>query len=205
MNFVAQCRRLGLVRLSAFRRGEPAAGGLNLLGTLYFRAVEEKELSIAEHFERISAKIPWYRKQFIAARLFILLAVITAIGAYVLVKVNRYTEHQLLTETVWCADTIMVNGVTRLQPNSLGIRNDFSRGRQETFQLQPDGKAILPGFNSEPVHAKWRTEQIYIEIYDADTFGHIYNNVYEYYLTPEFLKLVGADIVISGSRNGAYQ
>lgn len=167
--------------------------------------MEEKELTIREHFERISSKIPWYRKQFIATRLFILLAVVTAVISYVVVKMYRQTEHQILTETVWCADTIMVNGVTRLQPNSLGIRTDFSRGRQETFQLMPNGKAVLPGFNTEPVHAKWRTEQIYIEIYDADTFGNIYNNVYEYYITPEFLKLVAVDVTISGSRNGAYQ
>lgn len=167
--------------------------------------MEEKEPSIAEHFESISGKIPWFRKQFIAARLFILLAIAAAIVSYVLVQINRQSEHQILTETVWCADTILVNGVTRLQPNSLGIRTDFSRGRQETFQLMANGKAILPGFNTEPVHAKWRTEQIYIEIYDADTFGNIYNNVYEYYLTPEFLKLVAVDVTISGSRNGAYQ
>ncbi len=67
-----------------------------------------------------------------------------------------------------------------------------------------NGKAILPGFNTEPVHAKWRTEDIYIEIYDADTFGNLYNDVYEFYITPEFLKLVSVDVTISGSRNGAY-
>lgn len=91
-----------------------------------------------------------------------------------------------------------------MQPNSLGIREDFNRGRVESFQLFKDGKAVLPGFNTEPVHAKWRAEDIYIEIYDADTFGNIYNNVYEYYLTPEFLKLVSPKVVIRGSRNGAY-
>lgn len=138
------------------------------------------------------------------AKLFILFAIVVAGISYALVKINRATEHQILTETVWCADTIMVNGVTRLQPNSLGIRTDFKRGRSETFQLMANGKAVLPGFNTEPVHAKWRSEDIYIEIYDADTFGNIYNDVYEYYITPEFLKLVSVDLVISGSRNGAY-
>lgn len=166
--------------------------------------MEEKEPSIVEQFERSTARIPWYGKQYLATKVFILLAIVTAICCYAIVKVNRATEHQILTETVWCADTIMVNGVTRLQPNTLGIKADFTRGRTETFQLLNSGKAILPGFNSEPVNAKWRTEDIYIEIYDADTFGNIYNNVYEYYLTPEFLKLVSADVIISGSRNGAY-
>ena len=171
---------------------------------LYFHSVEEQEPSIAEQFEKTTAKIPWYGKQFIAAKLFILLVLIAAAVSYVFVEVYRASEHEILTETLWCADTIMVNGVTRLQPNSLGIRTDFTRGRQETFQLLENGKAVLPGFNCEPVNAKWRTEDIYIEIYDADTFGHIYNNVYEYYLTPEFLKLVSEDVQISGSRNGAY-
>jgi len=54
------------------------------------------------------------------------------------------------------------------------------------------------------VYAKWRSEKIYIEIYDADTFGNIYNGVYEYFITTEFLKLVSEDVVISGSRNGVY-
>ncbi len=66
------------------------------------------------------------------------------------------------------------------------------------------GTVILPGFNTEAVHAKWRTEEIYIEIYDADTFGNIYNNVYEFYITPEFLKLVSEDVMISTSRKGAF-
>lgn len=139
-----------------------------------------------------------------AAKVFILLVILTAIVSLVIVNVKRASDFQILTETVWCADTIMVNGVTRLQPNSLGIKPDFSRGRVESFQLQANGKAVLPGFNSEPVHAKWRREEIYIQIYDADTFGNIYNNIYEYYLTPEFLRLVSEDVMISGSRNGAY-
>jgi hypothetical protein len=166
--------------------------------------VEEKQPSIAEQFEWTTAKIPWYGKQYIAAKIFILLSVITAVTCYVLVRMKRSTEFQTLTETVWCADTIIVDGKTRLQPNTLGIKSDFTRGRVESFHLLPNGKAILPGFNSEAVHAKWRTEEIYIEIYDADTFGNIYNNVYEYYLTPEFLKLVSEDVVINGSKNGAY-
>lgn len=166
--------------------------------------MEEKGPSIVEQFERVSAKIPWYGKQHLSAKVFILLVLITAGVAYGVSGVKRSTEYQILTETVWCADTIMVNGVTRLQPNSLGIRSDFKRGRVETFQLMQNGKAILPGFNTEPVHAKWKAEDIYIKIYDADTFGNIYNDVYEYYITPEFLKLVSVDVMISGSRNGAY-
>jgi hypothetical protein len=166
--------------------------------------VEEQGPSIVEQFERTSAKIPWYGKQHMAAKLFILLALIAAVTAYVLSKMKRASEFQTMTETVWCADTIMVDGITRLQPNSLGVRTDFKRGRSETFQLMSNGKAVLPGFNTEPVHAKWRTEDIYIEIYDADTFGNLYNDVYEFYITPEFLKLVSTDVTISGSRNGAY-
>lgn len=165
--------------------------------------MKEKEPSVVEQFEETTRKIPWYGKQFLAAKLFILAALLVAGISYLLVKLKRSTEHQILTETVWCADTIMV-GITRLQPNSLGIRTDFTRGRVESFQLYGNGKAILPGFNTEPVNAKWRSEDIYIEIYDADTFGNIYNNVYEYYITPEFLKLVSEDVMISGSRNGAY-
>lgn len=166
--------------------------------------MEEQEPSIVEQFERTTAKIPWYGKQYLAAKVFILLAIITAIVCLIVVKMKRASEFQILTETVWCADTIMIDGVTRLQPNSLGIKTDFSRGRVESFQLLASGKAVLPGFNSEPVHAKWRREEIYIQIYEADTFGNIYNNIYEYYLTPEFLKLVSEDVMISGSRNGAY-
>ncbi len=166
--------------------------------------MEEQEPSIIEQFERTSAKIPWYGKQFLAAKLFILLVIVAALVSFGLSKYKRTTDHEILTQTVWCADTVLVEGKTRLQPNSLGIRNDFKRGRAETFQLLPDGKAILPGFNTEQVHAKWRTEDIYIEIYDADTFGNIYNDVYEFYLTPEFLKLVSPHTMISGSRNGAY-
>jgi hypothetical protein len=166
--------------------------------------VEEQNPSIVEQFERTSAAIPWYGKQHMAAKVFILAVIIAAITSYVLAQMKTSTEYQILTETVWCADTIMVDGVTRLQPNSLGIRNDYKRGRAETFQLLPNGKAILPGFNSGPVHAKWRSEDIYIEIYEADTFGALYNDVYEYYITPEFLKLVSVDLTISGSRNGAY-
>lgn len=139
-----------------------------------------------------------------ATKVFILLVILVAITAFVLSKIKRASEFQIMTETVWCADTIMVDGITRMQPNSLGIRTDFKRGRVETFQLMSNGKAVLPGFNTEPVHAKWRTEDIYIEIYDADTFGNLYNDVYEYYITPEFLKLVSTDVTISGSRNGAY-
>lgn len=166
--------------------------------------MEEKEPTIAEQFDRITSRIPWYGKQFIGTRVFILAVLLMLGTSWLLVKMFRQTDHQILTETVWCADTVMV-GINRLQPNSLGIRADFSRGRVETFRLLENGKAILPGFNTEPVNAKWRTEDIYIEIYDADTFGQIYNNVYEYYLTPEFLKLVSEDVLISGSRNGAYQ
>ncbi len=166
--------------------------------------MEEKEPTIAEQFERVTAKVPWYGKQYMATKVFILLAIITAITCLVVVKMNRATEFELLTETVWCADTIIVDGKYRLQPNSLGIKNDFTRGRVESFQLFGNGKAILPGFNTEPVHAKWRTEQIYIEIYDADTFGNVYNNVYEYFLTPGFLKLVSEDVMISGSKDGSY-
>jgi hypothetical protein len=165
--------------------------------------VEEKEPSIAEQFDKTTSRIPWMGKQFIGTRVFIIAVLLVTGISYGLVKYYRATERQILTETVWCADTIMV-GINRLQPNSLGIKTDFSRGRVETFQLMDNGKAILPGFNTEPVHAKWRSEDIYIEIYDADTFGNVYNNVYEYYITPEFLKLVGVKTMISGSRNGAY-
>ena len=165
--------------------------------------MEDKEPSIAEQFDKTTSRIPWFGRQFIAARVFIIAVLVVAGICYLLVKLKRSSEHQILTETVWCADTIMV-GVNRLQPNSLGIKTDFTRGRVESFQLFANGKAVLPGFNTEPVHAKWRSEDIYIEIYDADTFGNIYNNVYEYYLTPEFLKLVSEDVLIRGSRNGAY-
>lgn len=165
--------------------------------------MEKKDPTFAEQFDKTTSRIPWLGRQYMAARVFIVAILVVTLGSYALVKVKRSSEHQILTETVWCADTIMA-GINRLQPNSLGIKTDFSRGRVETFQLFADGKAVLPGFNTEPVRAKWRSEDIYIEIYDADTFGNIYNNVYEYYITPEFLKLVGVDVVISGSRNGAY-
>jgi hypothetical protein len=166
--------------------------------------VEEQGPSIVEQFERTSASIPWYGKQYLAAKLFILAVLISAGVSYGLAKYKETTDYQILTETVWCTDTILVEGVTRLQPNSLGIRNDFKRGRAETFQLLPNGKAILPGFNTEPVNAKWRAEDIYVEIYEADTFGNIYDDVYECYITPEFLKLVSPHTLIRGSRNGAY-
>ncbi len=136
-------------------------------------------------------------------RVFIFAILGFAAVVYLLVVMNRPTEHKMLTETVWCADTIMV-GVTRLQPNSFGIKADFKRSRVETFQLKSDGRAIFPGFNSEPVNAKWKTEDIYIEIYDADTFGNIYNGVYEFFLTQEFLKMVNEKVMISGSKTRAY-
>lgn len=168
----------------------------------YFRIVE-KEASVVEQFERTTSRIPWLGKQFIAARLFILAVLVMAGVIWGIVATTRDTEQELLTNTVWCADTIMV-GITRLQPNSFGIRQDLKRARVETFQLKKGGVAVLPGFNSDPVHAKWRSEDIYIEIYDADTFGNIYNGVYEFFLTPEFLKLQSEDRLICGSRNGQY-
>jgi hypothetical protein len=165
--------------------------------------VQENSPSLAKQFDKVTARIPWLGKQYIASRVFFIAALCVALLCYVLAEIFRRSDHEILTETVWCADTVMV-GVNRLQPNTLGIIPDYSRRRVETFQLLPNGKAILPGFNTEAVRAKWRTEDIYIEIYDCDTFGNVYNNVYEYYLTPEFLKLVSEDVLISGSRDGAY-
>jgi hypothetical protein len=165
--------------------------------------VEEQGPSIAEQFEKTTGKIPWLGRQYMSARLFVLGVLLTSAIIYGLVVTTRPTEHSILTETVWRADTIMV-GIKRLQPNTFGSEVDPVKGTAETFQLKADGQAILPGFNSEAVYAKWRSEEIYIEIYEADTFGNIYNGVYEYFITPDFLKLVSEDVVISGSRNGVY-
>jgi len=169
----------------------------------YFRTVQEQEPSITEQFDKTTGKIPWLGRQYLSARLFVIAVVVMAGIIYGLVVSTRPTEENILTETVWRADTIMV-GINRLQPNTFGRDVDPVKGTAETFQLKSDGQAILPGFNSEPVYAKWRSEKIYIEIYDADTFGNIYNGVYEYFITTEFLKLVSEDVVISGSRNGVY-
>lgn len=169
---------------------------------MYFCSVD-REPSVAEQFERTTSRIPWLGKQFIAARVFIVAVLVSAGVIWAMVETTTSSESDLLTNTVWCADTIMV-GVTRLQPNSFGIHADLKRARVETIELKAGGNAILPGFNSEPVHAKWRSEDIYIEIYDADAFGSIYNGVYEFFITPEFLKLQSEDRLICGSRNGQY-
>lgn len=162
------------------------------------------ELTLLERFDKSTSRIPWLGKQEVSARAFLIGIAIASVLALALFTSGYKSERNILTETTWCVDTVMVNGVTRLQPNTLGLYSDFSRGRSETLQLRKDGTVILPGFNSEAVHAKWRTEEIYIEIYDADTFGNIYNNVYEFYITPEFLKLVSEDVMISTSRKGAF-
>lgn len=169
---------------------------------LYF-CVVEKDPSIAEQFESSTSRIPWLGKQFIAARVFVVAVLVTAGVIWAMVANKTTSEKDLLTKTVWCVDTIMV-GTSRLQPNSLGIRADLTRARVESMELKAGGVAILPGFNSPPVHAKWKSEEIYIEIYDADTFGNIYNGVYEFFITPEFLKLQSEDRLICGSRNGQY-
>jgi hypothetical protein len=169
----------------------------------YLCAVSDNS-GILQRFERSTSRIPWLGKQEVSARAFLIGIAIASVLAFALFTSGYKSERNILTETTWCVDTVMVNGVTRLQPNTLGLYSDFSRGRSETLQLRKDGTVILPGFNSEAVHAKWRTEEIYIEIYDADTFGNIYNNVYEFYITPEFLKLVSEDVMISTSRKGAF-
>jgi len=163
----------------------------------------EKDPTLSEQFEQSTSRIPWLGKQFIAARVFVVAVLATAGITWAMVANQTSSEKDMLTKTVWCVDTIMV-GTSRLQPNSLGVRTDLTRARVESMQLKPGGIAILPGFNSAPVHAKWKSEEIYIEIYDADTFGNIYNGVYEYFITPEFLKLQSEDRLICGSRNGQY-
>jgi hypothetical protein len=160
--------------------------------------------TILQQFDASTSRIPWLGKQEVSARAFVIGIVAAAVLSLGLFFNSNVTEHDILTKTTWCVDTVMVNGVTRLQPNTLGLYSDFTKGRSETMQLRKDGTVILPGYNSEAVHAKWRSEEIYIEIYDADTFGNIYNNVYEFYITPEFLKLVSEDVMISTSRKGAY-
>jgi hypothetical protein len=157
-----------------------------------------------QRFEQSTSRIPWLGKQEVSARAFVIGILVASVLSLFLFTSGHKTEHDILTKTTWCVDTVMVNGVTRLQPNTLGLYADFTKGRSETMQLRKDGTVILPGFNSEAVHAKWRSEEIYIEIYDADTFGNIYNNVYEFYITPEFLKLVSEDVMISTSRKGAF-
>lgn len=161
-------------------------------------------MTLLQRFEQSTSRIPWLGKQEVSARAFVIGIVIASVLTLALFTSGYKSEKNILTETTWCVDTVMVNGVTRLQPNTLGLYTDFSKGKSETMQLHKDGTVILPGFNSEAVHAKWRSEAIYIEIYDADTFGNIYNNVYEFYITPEFLKLVSEDVMISTSRKGAF-
>lgn len=163
----------------------------------------EKEPRIDEQFDKVTTRIPWLGKQLMSARVFIVATLLAAGAIWGLVVTTTKTEQGLLTDTVWCADTIMV-GISRLQPNSFGIHADLTRASVETIQFKRGGKVILPGFNSDPVNAKWRSEDIYIEIYDADTFGNIYNGTYEFFLTPEFLKLQSEDRLICGSRNGQY-
>ena len=127
----------------------------------------------------------------------IAIAVITTI-IYLLVKPSRY---HTLTNHTWCVTGLSYNNL-RYQPSSYGMKISGAGFCDEELQFETDGTVTLPGFNSRVVNGSWTLDGNFLTISKADTFGFLYNGVYDVDISKDGLTLWSDSTTIYCSGTG---
>lgn len=145
-------------------------------------------------FNQFTSGLPFIGKYAAEIRLIVFVAVILLILALILLPFilkARPTVAELITSKTWC-----LYGLSYQNNNyKLNTRDNtfYFEGCRESLLFDDNGILKLPGFNSPVVKAKWRIENDYLIILNADTFKQVYEGEYAVKVDKNYLVLESQD------------
>lgn len=113
------------------------------------------------------------------------------------------SKTEILVNKYWCVDKIIYEG-KEYHPKTLGLSLVFGDGCSETFTLSESGEVSLPGFNSFPVHSKWKIKGNYLRVSESDTLSNLYDGTYKIEINRSSIKLQSDKTTIFGHSNSLH-
>lgn len=174
-NFISNA--VGGVKLQVFE--EDAEAAIKILEEAGY-IKEEKELPQPKDsfLSEWTSKIPLIGKLAFEVRMLVLVALIAMIGLVTIVLLSLPTKTERLTKDSWYLNKIEYMG-KYYQPNTHELKLTFSNEDSECIRFSMDGIVKLPGFNSPPIHGRWKLSGDQLIISESDTLGHVYNGKYD--------------------------
>lgn len=164
----------------------------NTIGILKEGGYLNEELSQPPYFitkiKSIISRLPLINKLEPRLQLVIIFGLLIFLIASIVLFASLPSTAERLTNQSWCLDK-----VTYLEKDypvkTTGLRFIIVGGCEESIDIRGDGRISLPGFNSREAKGKWMLIDNSLQIMFTDTFGFVYNGVYEIDFTIEGLIL----------------
>ena len=161
----------------------------------YFEETLDEPYKFVVKIDELTAKIPIIGKQFLIARMMILITVILSSAFIVGYIVTIPTTEELLVDENWKVEEVIYDGKS-YEPVTFGLQlTHYVKGN---VVFMESGRVNLPGFNTEYIYANWKWYGDYIVISDATDFGFVYNGTYSVDVDKKYLLLESEKTEIIG-------
>jgi hypothetical protein len=162
--------------------------------------IKEEELQISKRFTKFdnaTSRLPILNN----LRLELRLMIIVAIGLFILIGIIYYatlpTTFERLTKQSWCVNEITYNGKNFAPKTVKHIKLIGAGFCEESIDIEANETITLPGFSSHAARGQWSLGDNSLQILQVDTFGFVYNGLYN-------IEFIGKNLVLKSNQTTLY-